>query len=164
MSPLIRWLTWILLALPAAFAAAGLANPHSVGLLWIALLLAGLYGVVWIWWRPSRFEVSPAGLVVVFPGRRRVVAATEIASVSPLSRLEFHQQFGRAIRVGVGGLWGGFGWLWTSNGWVEFYVSTLDRFVLIRRTGRSPLLLSPDQPERMVAAIMQHLPGGAARR
>ena len=159
MSPFIRWLTWILLALPAAFVAAALTSTKSFGLIWAALLLAGLYAAVWVWWRPSRFEVSPQGLVVVFPGRRRVLAASDIASAAPLSRLGFHQQFGRAMRVGVGGLWGGFGWLWTRNGWVEFYVSTLDRYVLIRRHRRIPLLISPQDPEQMVVALEQHIPG-----
>jgi hypothetical protein len=30
------------------------------------------------------------------------------------------------LRIGVGGLWGVFGWLWTRRGLVEVYVSRTD--------------------------------------
>jgi hypothetical protein len=153
MAPFIRWLTWLLWALPAGLAVAALANPRSVGLLWIALLLAVLYLAVWIWWRPGRFEVSERGLVLVFPGRRATIAISDIESASVVDPKAFRQQFGLALRVGAGGLWGGFGWLWTRNGWVEFYVSALDRYVLIRRRRRIPLLISPEEPQRMVAML-----------
>ena len=158
MAPFIRWLTWLLWALPAGFAVAALASPRSVGLLWIALLLGVLYGAVWIWWRPGRFEVSARGLVLVFPGRRAAIPISDIESVSVVDPKAFRQQFGLALRVGAGGLWGGFGWLWTSKGWVEFYVSALDRYVLIRRRRRIPLLISPEQPQRMVAMLERQLP------
>ena len=80
MSPLIRWLTWLLSALPMGFAVAPVANRGSAGL------------------------------------------------------------------------------LWTSNGWVECYVPTLDRYVLIRRRRGIPLLLSTAQPEQMAAAVRQQIP------
>jgi hypothetical protein len=158
MSPLIRWLTWLLCVLPVAFlAAAGLgARSHVLQL--VALLLLVLYAAVWTWWRPQRFDVSIRGVELVFPGRRRRIAAASIAGAEVLSRHAFRDKFGHAMRVGVGGLWGGFGWLWTSNGWVEFYVSTMDRFVLVRRHGHLPVLISPADPEAMVAAIEQQIP------
>jgi hypothetical protein len=57
------------------------------------------------------------------------------------------------MRVGVGGLWGGFGWLYTSKGLLGLYVSRTDRLVLVRlRTGR-PLLVTPEGDERFVAAL-----------
>jgi hypothetical protein len=158
MAPLIRWLTLLLCALPVAFVAAALANPASLALLWVALLLAALYAAVWIWWRPSRFAVSARGIELMFPGRRRRIAAASITAAAVLDRAAFTRQFGRALRVGAGGLWGGFGWLWTSNGWVEFYVSALDRYVLVRRHGHMPLLISPEDPEAMVAALEAQIP------
>ena len=51
------------------------------------------------------------------------------------------------------GLWGGFGWLYTSKGLLGLYVSRTDRVVLVRlRTGR-PLLVTPEDDERFVAAL-----------
>jgi hypothetical protein len=158
MAPFIRWLTWLLWALPVGFAVVALASPRSAGLLWVALLLAVLYGAVWIWWRPGRFEVSAQGLALVFPGRRTMIAISDIESASVFDPKAFREQFGLALRVGAGGLWGGFGWLWTRKGWVEFYVSALDRYVLIRRRRGIPLLISPEQPQRMVAMLERQLP------
>ena len=159
MAPLIRALTWLLWALPVGFAVAAVASPRGLGLLWLALLLLLLYGAVWVWWRPSRFEVSSLGVTLVFPGRRRTIPVLDIVAANVLTRQAFRDQFGRAVRVGVGGLWGGFGWLRTGGGWVEFYVSSLDRYVLIRRQRHLPLLISPEHPEQMVAALQQHVPG-----
>jgi hypothetical protein len=158
MAPFIRWLTWLLWALPVGFAVAALVNPRGVGLLWIALLLVGLYGALWVWWRPGRFEVSAQGLALVFPGRRAMIPISDIESASVVDPKAFRQQFGLALRVGAGGLWGGFGWLWTSKGWVEFYVSALDRYVLIRRRRHIPLLISPEEPQRMAAMLERQLP------
>lgn len=58
------------------------------------------------------------------------------------------------MRIGVGGLFGGFGYLWTTNrGMVEFYITRQDQFVLIDlRKGKS-LLLSVDRPEEFVKAL-----------
>jgi hypothetical protein len=157
MAPFIRWLTWLLWALPVLFVLTALASRGSHGLLWVALLLVVLYLAVWIWWRPGRFEVSARALVLVFPVRRARIAISDIESASVVDSKAFRDQFGLALRVGAGGLWGGFGWLWTRNGWVEFYISALDRYVLIRRRSRIPLLISPEDPERMVAMLEQQL-------
>lgn len=52
------------------------------------------------------------------------------------------------MRIGAGGLWGGFGWLWTSRkGMVEFYVSRTDGFVLITRPNHLDILITPSTPE-----------------
>jgi hypothetical protein len=70
-----------------------------------------------------------------------------------LSREAFRREFGWATRIGAGGLWGGFGWLYTSKGLLDLYVSRTDRLVLVRlRTGRS-LLVTPLDDERFVAAL-----------
>jgi hypothetical protein len=60
----------------------------------------------------------------------------------------------RRTRIGVGGLWGGFGWLWTTRrGLVEFYVSRADGMVLIERRGARPLLITPADPEKLLRAL-----------
>jgi hypothetical protein len=68
------------------------------------------------------------------------------------------------MRIGAGGLWGGFGWLYTRKGLLDLYVSRTDRFVLVRlRTGR-PLLITPDADERFVAAFRAVAPHDAPGR
>jgi hypothetical protein len=102
----------------------------------------------------STFEVTPHSLAIRFPALRLELAARDIAAVRVLSGKAFREEFGMAIRIGVGGLWGGFGWLWThQRGLVEFYVSRLDGFVLIERRGERPLLLTPQSPEDFVDAL-----------
>jgi hypothetical protein len=101
------------------------------------------------------FEVAADGLRIRFPLRTRAVPAREIAGVRLISGAAFREEFGFAVRIGVGGLWGGFGWLWTAKrGLVELYVSRLDGLVLVERSrGAAPLLLTPTDPEELVEAL-----------
>lgn len=56
------------------------------------------------------------------------------------------------MRVGVGGLWGGFGWLWTQRqGALEFYISRSTGLVLLERPAGRSLLITPDRPAEFVA-------------
>jgi hypothetical protein len=155
MAPAIRWLTWALLALPACFILAAIAWQPA---LWLpAMLLGFMYAAVWLWLRPLRFELGSDGLAVVFPARRCLVPVAEIIAAEWVTAAQLRQRFGTQLRVGAGGLWGGFGWLWSRKGWIEFYVSTLDGFVLIQRRGGIPLLVSPEDPQRMAAAVRARL-------
>jgi hypothetical protein len=53
------------------------------------------------------------------------------------------------MRIGVGGLWGGFGWLWTAKkGFLEFYISRAEGLILIELRQGNPLLITPENPER----------------
>jgi hypothetical protein len=71
-----------------------------------------------------------------------------------IDRDELRREVGWGMRVGAGGLWGGFGWLWTTRrGIVQMYVSRLDRFVWIERGSERPWLITPDRPESFVAAL-----------
>ena len=76
-----------------------------------------------------------------------------------LSREAFRREFGWGVRIGAGGLWGGFGWLYTSKGLVGLYVSRTDRVVLVRRRAGRPLLVTPEDDERFVAALRAVSPG-----
>jgi hypothetical protein len=153
MSPLFRWLTAALLVIPPAFVALGLATRATL-LAPVGLLVAVLYAWIWLRWRPVGFEIAPDGLAIRFPGLRLELAGRDIAAVRLLTGEAFREEFGLAFRIGVGGLWGGFGWLWTSRrGLVEFYVSRLDAFVLIERRGDRPLLFTPENPEEFVEVI-----------
>jgi hypothetical protein len=153
MTALIRALTAVLLAMPVAFAAAALAGAPRL-LLWVGLAVAALYAAIWLWMRPTSFEVAPEGVRIRFPLRALHVASSDVAGARALTSREFLREFGLALRIGAGGLWGGFGWLWTQRrGIVEFYVSRTDRYVLIERRGGRPLLVTPADPEGLVAAL-----------
>jgi hypothetical protein len=154
MSGLIRALTVFLLALPAVLALAGVAAGQPLPLLAVAALMVLTYGAVWVWWRPSAFEVSDTAFDIVFPGRRKSIPRRAIVAVRPFSVRSVRSELGFPLRIGVGGLWGGFGWLWTTRrGLVEFYVSRTDGLVFIERRGAYPLLITPADSEALLRAL-----------
>ena len=155
MSADVRVLTCIVLALPLVLALGGSLGrgPAPPILLAVAVLVLVLYASVWLLWRPTAFEIDDNGLRIRWPLRSRAIPAREITGASLLSRDAFRREFGWSLRIGAGGLWGGFGWLYTSKGMLGLYVSRTDRVVLVRlRTGR-PLLVTPEGDERFVAAL-----------
>ena len=155
MSPLIRGLTVALWLLPLIFAIIALFERSGIAFI-IFLGLITLYGAVWLWCRPSHFVVARNYLEIVFPGWRRKIALQDISSIRRISKDAFQQEFGWAMRIGVGGLWGGFGWLWTSRrGFLEFYISQLDHFVLIERLTGNSLLITPLNPERLLDTVRE---------
>ena len=153
MSPLIRGLTVALWLLPLIFGIIALFERSQFALI-ICLLLITLYGAVWLWCRPSRFVVARNYLEIVFPGWRRRIPLQDISRIRLTSKDALRQELGWAMRIGVGGLWGGFGWLWTSRrGLLEFYISQLDDFVLIDRLTGKSLLITPSNPDRLVDTV-----------
>jgi hypothetical protein len=152
MSSLIRALTVVLLMLPIAFISGSLlwgAPRLSVG-----LLLAALTVWVWVWMRPSRFVVRADAIEVTWPLRRRRIGRAGIVEVRIVDKAELRALTGAAARVGVGGLWGGFGWLWTQHrGIVQMYVSRTDGLVWIERGAERPWLITPASPESFVRAL-----------
>ena len=158
MSPLIRGLTLALGSLPLILGLWALISRQPVDI-FTCLLLIALYAAVWWGCRPSRFVLVSQHLAIVFPGWQRRIPRADIASVRIITAAAFRQEFGLALRICVGGLWGGFGWLWTSRrGLVEFYISQLDTFVLIERSQGRTLLLTPEHPQQFVAAMQAHHP------
>ena len=138
MSPLMIVLTVLVLAVPVVFAVTGVWAGNAP-LLWVALLIAAGCWLVWLYARPNRFEVSSQGLAIVWPVRRRLIAAREIAGVRPIEPWELRQEVGWGGRIGVGGLWGQFGWLWTARrGNLVIYVSRTDGLVLASRAPIAP--------------------------
>ena len=153
MCPFIRGLTVVMTALPVVFLVAGTLGPRAFYL--PALLLLLTYGWVWARFRPAAFVVHPDSLEVIWPLKRRRVPRDGISSVRVIDRKELRGQVGWGMRVGAGGLWGGFGWLWTSRrGIVQMYVSRLDRFVWIERGPERPWLITPDRAEQFVGALL----------
>jgi hypothetical protein len=152
MSPLILTLTLLLLALPLAFVAGVLLGRRLLA--GPAALIIAIYAWVWLRFRPSRFTVHQGRLQVVWPLKRRDILRTDITNVRIVDRQELKREIGWGMRIGAGGLWGGFGWLWTRRrGVVQMYVTRTDRFVWIERAGGRPWLITPEQPEAFVRAL-----------
>ncbi len=152
MSPLIWVLTLVLLLLPIAFLVQSSAARGWLTL--PALLLVGIYAWVWFWFRPTRFVLHPGVLEVIWPLRRRQLRREEISEVRLMDKEELRRKTGWAMRVGAGGLGGGFGWLWSEKlGGVEMYVSRTDGFVWIERGDQRPWLITPEHPTVFVRAL-----------
>ena len=152
MSRAIRVLTWIVLAIPALFFALslGVAAPLAIPGFLVAALCVG----VWLAARPSAFELDARELGISFPIWRRRIPRAAISSARLLAAADARETLGFALRVGVGGLWGGFGWLWsTRSGWIEMYLSRTDGLVWIERREGMPLLITPERPAELVARL-----------
>lgn len=153
MTSLMRTLTLIVLALPVILGGIGYYASNQV-LLNVAGFVILIIVSVWFIMRPSGYEVDSAGLTLRWPVRSKRISRSEILAARVLGIDELQGELGQAMRIGVGGLFGGFGYLWTTNrGMVEFYITRQDQFVLIDlRKGKS-LLLSVDRPEEFVKAL-----------
>ena len=152
MSPLIWTLTLALLAVPAVFFSTAMVGRHLLTV--PALCVVVMYVWVWLRFRPTRFVVYPDRLQVRWPLKRRSIPRKDIAEVRLIDKRALHHATGWGMRVGAGGLWGGFGWLWTQRrGIVQMYISRTDGFVWIERVGDRPWLITPAQPAAFVRAL-----------
>lgn len=152
MSPLVLVLTLGLLALPFVFLAHAALDKSP--LLIPGLLLVALYAWVWLRFRPSCFVVRPGAIDVIWPLKHRQIPRDDISNIRVIHKAEFRREAGWGVRVGVGGLWGGFGWLWTQRrGIVQMYVSRTDGLVWIERVSDRPWLITPEEPEAFVRAL-----------
>src|SRR5262249_13219822 len=81
-----------------------------------------------------------------------------IRGATVLAKGDTRRELGFGMRIGAGGLWGGFRWLWTTRrGLLDLYVSRETDVVLVEldpRAGRS-LLLTPERPEAFVAPLQR---------
>ena len=162
MCGLIGGLTLALLALPVVLGISFLRSLPAPAL-WIPGAIALLYLSIWLWWRPSRFDLDSAGLTIRWPLRRQHIPWREIRAARRLVRSELRSELGFAARVGAGGLWGGFGWLWTRRrGLLDLYISRTDGVVLIERSPGRALLITPEHPEEFSHSVRLHVQQGAA--
>jgi hypothetical protein len=153
MCPLIRRLTLVMATVPVVLLVSGVIGPRALFV--PAMLVLIIYGWVWVRFRPTAFVVHRESLEVIWPLKRRRIPRGEISSARVVDRQELREEVGWGMRVGAGGLWGGFGWLRTSRrGIVQMYVSRLDRFVWIERGRERPWLITPDRPEELVRALL----------
>jgi len=155
MDTLLRVFTWIALAIPVVIGTAGLRAPWpaSTVLLASTVFMIAIYVFVWLWMRPTEFVVSPDGLELVWPVRRRSIPASAIVRARVLAKAQLRSELGRMMRIGAGGLWGGFGLARTSRGTLELWVSRVDWMVYVECHDRRGLLLSPDDPEGFCAEV-----------
>ena len=123
-----------------------------VGLLMVGLALAVLYLWVWLWMRPRHFVIDDDTMVIAWPLRSRRIRRAELRSARTITAKEFRREHGLAVRIGVGGLWGGFGLLWTRPKTFDMYVSRGDGLVILERDTGRPLLITPERPEEFIRA------------
>jgi hypothetical protein len=148
-------ITWIALVVPAwllgaAYMAAGVARPVLMGAVGLTLLI---YAGVWLAGRPTQFEIDEQALRIVWPVRRRVIARSTVRDARIMTGPEFRSAYGFGMRVGAGGLWGGFGKLVTKATTFSLWISRTDRLVIVDLDGANPLLVTPDDPERFVERL-----------
>ncbi len=154
MTSLMRILTVIVMALPVILGGIGYYASNRVLLNVAGFIILIIIGV-WFFMRPSGYQVDSAGLTIRWPVRSKRISRSEILAARVLETDELSGELGQAMRIGIGGLFGGFGYLWTTNrGMVEFYITRQDQFVLMDlRKGKS-LLLSVDRPKEFVQALI----------
>jgi hypothetical protein len=151
----LRVATWVLLALPVVFVPGALAAPFPVSTLLYATtaFIVLVYASVWFGFRPTRFDVDAATLRIVWPIRSREIARADVESARIVTSAEFRAEYGLGMRVGAGGLWGGFGLLNTSRESFSMWISRTDSYVIVKLRNARPLLLTPTQPERFVDLV-----------
>ena len=156
MDRLFRVLTALLMGLPVLFAILMLTSPWPLPLLFggVGAIVGLLYTWIWFYWRPSQFRLDTAHLHIEFPRRQLVVELSEVAAVQVYdAHQDFVNDWGPGVRIGAGGLWGAFGWLKTSKGLLQMYITRNEQLVVIEFTGRKPLLITPDQAQDFVYAL-----------
>ena len=89
----------------------------------------------------------------MWPVRRRVIPRGSVHDARIMTGPEFRSAYGWGMRVGAGGLWGGFGLLKTTGTTFSLWISRTDRMVIVDLDGANPLLVTPDDPERFVARL-----------
>jgi hypothetical protein len=152
MSTMIRNVTFVLLALPVLFMLSAVFGKAL--LIAPTILLVAIYVWVWLRFRPTQFVVHQDKLEVIWPLKRRQISRDSIAAVRIVNAQDLEPQVGWGMRVGAGGLWGGFGWLWTQRrGIVQMYISRINDLVWIDRTAGRPWLISPERPQEFVHAL-----------
>jgi hypothetical protein len=152
MSSGIRVLTAVLLLIPAAFLAAMLAGLSELTIPFVAV--SAIYAWVWFGFRPSEFVIHPDAIEIVWPLKRRSVSRQSILNVRQVDAKALKAEIGWGVRVGAGGLWGGFGWLWTQRrGIVQMYISRTDQFVWIERGDERPWLITPERADQFVRQL-----------
>jgi fumarate reductase subunit D len=136
-----------------------LRSPNQADYVGWIMILSGIGSVAlvvlvtWSMAPPTGYRVEPGRLVIERIARAPVtLACSEITSVEAGDPKDVWR---RALRLwGNGGLWGITG-RYTSRGLGRFeaYATRRDRCVVIRRRNGTPWLLTPDDPDALIAAL-----------
>ena len=94
---------------------------------------------------------------MVFPVWRRTIPWSSVRGTRSFAGDAFRREVGSGMRVGSGGLFGSFGWLVTSIGTLEMYISRRSDLVLVECEGRKSLLVSPSDAAGFAKAVQSHL-------
>jgi hypothetical protein len=150
-----RLLTGVLLLVGLALGGVGFAVPLvRAPMLIIALTTLALYPIVWLGCRPTRFEIDAAALRIVWPLYTRAISRQAVRGARIVEARAFRQEHGWAMRIGVGGLFGAFGLLKTRAATFSMWVTRTEGLVLVTLADARPLLVTPEDPERFVAALL----------
>ena len=153
----LRVTTWISLPLPLVFLVLGFAGAGPDPRIQFAMFgfVLAVYASIWFLFRPTCFELTHDELHIVWPLRTRVIPRRGVTGARVVSGADFRREAGVGMRIGAGGLWGGFGLLKTSKGpTYSMWVSRTDPLVIVTLDGARPLLLTPEDPERFIAALL----------
>ncbi|MCX5770825.1 MAG: PH domain-containing protein [Candidatus Hydrogenedentes bacterium] len=114
----------------------------------IAAIISGfLYAVAR--YAPKGCRIDRDGISIVRRnGKSILLPAQEIQSVEPAGRERFHE---RMRVVGVGGLFGSWGWFWNPDLYDFHGYVTNDSLVLIHTAHQGPFLISPDARDEFIA-------------
>jgi PH (Pleckstrin Homology) domain-containing protein len=155
MSRSLQGLTWALFVLTVALLYQALRSPEPTrSVLLGTVAFVGLtYASVWFVWRPTGFEIDSGVLRIVWPIRSRTIPRSAVIDVRIVNGAEFRAEYGYGLRIGAGGLWGGFGLLKMRRTTFSMWISRLDRFVIVDLRGAHPLLVTPEDPERFAALL-----------
>ena len=155
MSRPIRILTWLLYWLPVAFLLAALTGKAPI-LFWPGIVVLCIFALVWMVFRPTRFELDDAELIVRRPLLRSRFPLSSLQRVQLIDATELKARLGFAVRFGVAGLWGVFGILWSRKaGRVSTWISSSDQFVWMEFSDRPPLLITPEHPDSFIAELQK---------
>lgn len=155
MSTVMATFTVIGLFIPLAFVVPLWVGPPPLRIVMgsVVALIVVMYAAIWLWMRPSAFVVTADQLELVWPVRRRSIARADIVRVRKLAIGDLKAELGYMLRVGAGGLWGGFGLAKTALGYLELWVSRTDWIVWIECRDRRSLLVTPEDPDRFVELL-----------
>lgn len=149
-------MTAFVLALPIVFGivAIKVGWPHSIAPFGLCVVFIIACFAVWTWFRPKQFIVSHDFLTIQWPMRNKSWKKSDVLSAKIISSSEFRKEYGRGMRIGAGGLWGGFGLLKTSRCLFRMYISRTDEFVLVHLRNDHPLLITPVQPQDFIRSLL----------
>lgn len=152
-------MTYFVLVLPLVFGTIGarLGWPHSIAPLGLCVVFLMACFVVWAWFRPKHFVVDHDFLTIQWQLRKKVWKRSDVLRAKVITNSDFGKEYGWGMRIGAGGLWGGFGLLKTSRCIFQMYISRTDEFVLIHFRNERPLLITPEKPQHFIHHLVLRL-------